>query len=67
MCHFRDHLNNKYGRIVLNLACHLVSTHKMDRHSSKLEDLIAESLADKPLEIHSFRAKAYSFTIHQQF
>ena len=50
MCLFRDHLNNKCGRIVLNLARHLVSVHKMNRHCSKFEDLIAESLAVKPFE-----------------
>ena len=49
-CLFRDHLNNKFGRIVLNLARHLVSVHKMNRHCSKFEDLIAESLAVKPFE-----------------
>ena len=71
MCLFRDSLNVKCWRIVLNLARHLISVHKMNQQSSTFEDMITEGLKAKPYlrsicvnRIHNIRHQLVTTLFH---
>ena len=58
MCHYRDEFDVECKHIVLNLKRHLLSKHKLNRLSSKFQDLMKGASKEKPLKRLSRNCRA---------